>query len=112
MSVLADLAAGFAGALTPWNLLMCFAGVFAGQLVGALPGIGPSAAIALLLPLTFGGDPTSAIILFAGIYYGAQYGGTLTSVLISVPGEPSSVGEECTLRRLRAATRAATWVAA
>jgi len=91
MSVVYDLAAGFAGALTPWNLLMCFAGVFAGQLVGALPGIGPSAAIALLLPLTFGADPTSAIILFAGIYYGAQYGGTLTSVLISVPGEPSSV---------------------
>jgi len=91
MSVLYDLAAGFAGALTPWNLLMCFAGVFAGQLVGALPGIGPSSAIALLLPLTFGADPTSAIILFAGIYYGAQYGGTLTSVLISVPGEPSSV---------------------
>jgi putative tricarboxylic transport membrane protein len=91
MSVIYDLAAGFAGALTPWNLLMCFAGVFAGQLVGALPGIGPSSAIALLLPLTFGADPTSAIILFAGIYYGAQYGGTLTSVLISVPGEPSSV---------------------
>ncbi len=91
MSVVYDLAAGFAGAVTPWNLLMCFAGVFAGQLVGALPGIGPSAAIALLLPLTFGADPTSAIILFAGIYYGAQYGGTLTSVLISVPGEPSSV---------------------
>ncbi len=86
-----ELAAGFAGALTPWNLMMCFAGVFAGQLVGALPGIGPSSAIALLLPLTFGADPTSAIILFAGIYYGAQYGGTLTSVLISVPGEPSSV---------------------
>jgi putative tricarboxylic transport membrane protein len=91
MSVVYDLAAGFAGALTPWNLLMCFAGVFAGQIVGALPGIGPSSAIALLLPLTFGADPTSAIILFAGIYYGAQYGGTLTSVLISVPGEPSSV---------------------
>ncbi len=91
MSVFADLAAGFAGALTPWNLMMCFAGVFAGQIVGALPGIGPSSAIALLLPLTFGGDPTSAIILFAGIYYGAQYGGTMTSVLISVPGEPSSV---------------------
>jgi len=91
MSVVYELAAGFAGALTPWNLLMCFSGVFAGQLVGALPGIGPSAAIALLLPLTFGADPTSAIILFAGIYYGAQYGGTLTSVLISVPGEPSSV---------------------
>jgi putative tricarboxylic transport membrane protein len=91
VSVIYELAAGFAGALTPWNLMMCFAGVFAGQLVGALPGIGPSSAIALLLPLTFGADPTSAIILFAGIYYGAQYGGTLTSVLISVPGEPSSV---------------------
>ncbi len=91
MQVFHDLAAGFAGALTPWNLLMCFAGVLAGQIVGALPGIGPSAAIALLLPLTFGSDPTSAIIMFAGIYYGAQYGGTLTSVLISVPGEPSSV---------------------
>ncbi len=91
MSVINDLMMGFAGALTPWNLLMCFLGVFAGQMVGALPGIGPSSAIALLLPLTFGADPTSAIILFAGIYYGAQYGGTLTSVLISVPGEPSSV---------------------
>ncbi len=91
MSVIQELATGLAGALTPWNMLMCLAGVFAGQLVGALPGIGPSAAIALLLPLTFGADPTSAIILFAGIYYGAQYGGTLTSVLISVPGEPSSV---------------------
>ncbi len=91
MSVFYDLAGGFANAVTPWNLVMCFAGVFAGQIVGALPGIGPSSAIALLLPLTFGADPTSAIILFAGIYYGAQYGGTLTSVLISVPGEPSSV---------------------
>lgn len=91
MSAVYELAGGFAAALTPWNLMMCFAGVFAGQLVGALPGIGPSSAIALLLPLTFGADPTSAIILFAGIYYGAQYGGTLTSVLISVPGEPSSV---------------------
>ena len=91
MSVVYELGAGFANALSPWNLLMCFAGVLAGQLVGALPGIGPSSAIALLLPLTFGADPTSAIILFAGIYYGAQYGGTLTSVLISVPGEPSSV---------------------
>ncbi len=91
MMVINDLIMGFASALTPWNLLMCFLGVLAGQLVGALPGIGPSSAIALLLPLTFGSDPTSAIILFAGIYYGAQYGGTLTSVLISVPGEPSSV---------------------
>ena len=58
-----------------------------GQMVGVLPGIGPAAAIALLLPLTFGADPTSAIILFAGIYYDSQYGGTLTSVLVSVPEE-------------------------
>jgi putative tricarboxylic transport membrane protein len=70
---------------------MCFAGVALGQIVGVLPGIGPSAAIALLLPLTYGSSPTAAIIMFAGIYYGAQYGGTLTSVLISVPGESSTV---------------------
>src|SRR5919109_1049312 len=86
-----DLMGGFATAITPTNVLMCFLGVFLGQLVGVLPGIGPSAAIALLLPLTFGASPTGAIIMFAGIYYGAQYGGTLTSVLISVPGESSTV---------------------
>jgi putative tricarboxylic transport membrane protein len=86
-----DLLGGFATALTPNNVLMCFLGVFLGQIVGVLPGIGPAAAIALLLPLTFGGDPTASIIMFAGIYYGAQYGGTLTSVLISVPGESSTV---------------------
>jgi putative tricarboxylic transport membrane protein len=86
-----DLFHGFVTALTPAHLLMCFAGVLLGQVVGILPGIGPSAAIALLLPLTFGADPTAAIIMFAGIYYGAQYGGTLTSVLISVPGESSTV---------------------
>src|ERR671919_271011 len=82
---------GFAAALTFKHLAMCFLGVLMGQMVGVLPGIGPAAAIALLLPLTFGTDPTSAIILFAGIYYGAQYGGTLTSVLVSVPGESSTV---------------------
>jgi putative tricarboxylic transport membrane protein len=86
-----NLIGGFATAITPAHLLMCFLGVFLGQVVGILPGIGPSAAIALLLPLTFGADPTAAIIMFAGIYYGAQYGGTLTSVLISVPGESSTV---------------------
>ena len=91
MSALYELGSGFVSAISPWNLLMCFAGVFVGQLVGALPGIGPASAIALLLPLTFGSDPTSAIILFAGIYYGSQYGGTLTSVLVSVPGEASTV---------------------
>jgi putative tricarboxylic transport membrane protein len=91
MGPFVDLMHGFETALTPMHLAMCFAGVFLGQVVGILPGIGPSAAIALLLPLTFGVDPTAAIIMFAGIYYGAQYGGTLTSVLISVPGESSTV---------------------
>jgi putative tricarboxylic transport membrane protein len=91
MGPVLDLLHGFAIALTPTNLLMCFLGIFLGQIVGVLPGIGPSAAIALLLPLTYGADPTAAVIMFAGIYYGAQYGGTLTSVLISVPGESSTV---------------------
>ncbi len=91
MGPFADLMQGFAAAATPTNLMMCFAGVFLGQIIGVLPGIGPSAAIALLLPLTYGSSPTGAIIMFAGLYYGAQYGGTLTSVLINVPGESSSV---------------------
>jgi putative tricarboxylic transport membrane protein len=91
MNELAQLASGFAAALTLKHLAMCFLGVLMGQMVGVLPGIGPAAAIALLLPLTFGADPTGAIILFAGIYYGSQYGGTLTSVLVSVPGESSTV---------------------
>jgi putative tricarboxylic transport membrane protein len=86
-----QLMAGFAAALTPGHIAMCFLGVLLGQMVGVLPGIGPAAAIALLLPITFGLDPTSALILFAGIYYGSQYGGTLTSVLVSVPGESSTV---------------------
>src|SRR3954454_14321924 len=91
MGPLADLMQGFVAAATPMNLLMCFAGVLLGQIIGVLPGIGPSAAIALLLPLTYGASPTGAIIMFAGLYYGAQYGGTLTSVLINVPGESSSI---------------------
>src|SRR5262245_30916997 len=91
MGPFVDLMHGFQSALTPANLMMCFAGVFLGQLVGILPGIGPSSAIALLLPLTYGSSPTASIIMFAGIYYGAQYGGTLTSVLVSVPGESSTV---------------------
>jgi len=91
MGPLADLMQGFIAAATPANLAMCFLGVLFGQIIGILPGIGPSAAIALLLPLTYGSSPTGAIIMFAGLYYGAQYGGTLTSVLINVPGESSSV---------------------
>jgi putative tricarboxylic transport membrane protein len=91
MDALVNLMQGFATAATPENLLMCFLGVLLGQIIGILPGIGPSAAIALLLPLTYGASPTGAIIMFAGLYYGAQYGGTLTSVLINVPGESTSV---------------------
>lgn len=73
------------------NILYCLAGCFFGQIVGVLPGIGAPTAIALLLPLTFSVNPTSAIIMFAGIYYGVAYGGTITSVLINVPGESSTV---------------------
>ena len=91
MELLAQLAQGFLAAATPANLMMCLLGVVLGQVIGVLPGIGPSAAIALLLPLTYGASPTGAIIMFAGLYYGAQYGGTLTSVLINVPGESTSV---------------------
>jgi putative tricarboxylic transport membrane protein len=91
MELLAQLGQGFVAAATPMHLLMCLLGVVLGQVIGVLPGIGPSAAIALLLPLTYGASPTGAIIMFAGLYYGAQYGGTLTSVLINVPGESTSV---------------------
>lgn len=82
---------GFSIALTPTNLLFAFLGVFLGTVIGALPGIGPSAGVAVLLPVTFGMSPVTAIIMLAGIYYGAMYGGTITSVLINTPGESSSV---------------------
>lgn len=91
MDLLHNLYTGFSVALTWPNLLSCTAGVFFGQMIGILPGIGAPTAIALLLPLTFSLDPTSAIIMFAGIYYGVAYGGTVTSILINVPGESSSV---------------------
>lgn len=91
MDLLNNLYHGFAIALT-WNsLFFCGLGVLFGQLVGVLPGIGAPTAIALLLPLTFTMNPTTAIIMLAGIYYGVAYGGTITSVLINVPGESSSV---------------------
>jgi len=75
----------------PGNLLFCFLGVLMGTLVGVLPGLGPTAAIALLLPTTFHVSPVSAIIMLAGIYYGAMYGGSTTSILVNIPGEASSV---------------------
>lgn len=86
-----NLLLGFSIALTPTNLLFAFIGVFLGTIIGALPGIGPSAGVAVLLPVTFGMSPVTAIIMLAGIYYGAMYGGTITSVLINTPGESSSV---------------------
>jgi putative tricarboxylic transport membrane protein len=91
MDLFSNLALGFATASTLYNLAFCFAGVLLGTLIGVLPGIGPTATIAMLLPITFQiGDPTSALIMLAGIYYGAQYGGSTTAILINLPGESSS----------------------
>src|SRR5881394_3570456 len=91
MDILASLGTGFATALSPFNLLYCFLGVLLGTLVGVLPGLGPVATIAMLLPATFTLPPESALIMLAGIYYGAQYGGSTTAILINLPGEASSV---------------------
>ena len=91
MDFLANLGSGFAVALTPWNLVYAFLGAFIGTAIGVLPGLGPPATIALLLPVTYGMDPVSAVIMLAGIFYGAQYGGSTTSILLNIPGEASSV---------------------
>ncbi len=90
MDLLANLALGFAIALEPVNLLYCFLGVLLGTLIGVLPGIGPTATIAMLLPITFTLSPATSLIMLAGIYYGAQYGGSTTAILINLPGESSS----------------------
>jgi putative tricarboxylic transport membrane protein len=82
---------GFLVVLQPENLLYCLLGVLVGMLIGVLPGLGPAATVAILLPLTFNVEPVTAIIMLAGIFYGAQYGGTITSVLLRLPGEASSV---------------------
>src|SRR5437868_1290992 len=91
MDVLSGLLQGFEVALMPMSLLMCVVGVVPGTIIGVLPGLGPSATIAMLLPLTFKLEPTGAMIMLAGIYYGAKYGGSTTSILLNVPGESSSV---------------------
>jgi putative tricarboxylic transport membrane protein len=91
METLHLLKIGFSVALIPVNILYCLVGVLVGTLVGVLPGLGPAAAIALLMPISFYLDPTSAIIMLAGIYYGAMYGGSTTSILINIPGEAASV---------------------
>jgi putative tricarboxylic transport membrane protein len=89
--MLESLAFGLSVALQPTNLVACFAGVFVGTLIGVLPGIGPVATMSLLLPATFAMSPTAAIIMMAGIYYGAMYGGSTTSILVNIPGEAGSV---------------------
>jgi len=91
VDVLHHLALGFSVALSPTNLFFCFVGCLIGTLIGVLPGIGPVATLALLLPSTFRLETTSAIIMLCGIYYGAMYGGSTTSILMNIPGETASV---------------------
>lgn len=91
MNLVSDLGLGFATALSLHNLAYCFLGALVGTLIGVLPGLGPVATIAILLPLTFGLEPTTALIMLAGIFYGAQYGSSTTAILINLPGEASSV---------------------
>jgi putative tricarboxylic transport membrane protein len=91
VETLANLAIGFSAALTPINLMWGFIGCLLGTAIGVLPGIGPALTVALLLPITAKVDPTGALIMFAGIYYGAQFGGSTTSILLNTPGESSSM---------------------
>ncbi|MCL5045601.1 MAG: tripartite tricarboxylate transporter permease, partial [Actinobacteria bacterium] len=91
MDVISQLLHGFSLALSPVNLLYALAGAFVGTLVGVLPGLGPLGAMAILLSYTLGLEVTQAMILFAGIYYGAMYGGSTTSILLNIPGESASV---------------------
>jgi putative tricarboxylic transport membrane protein len=91
MDVLTQLGMGFQVALQPMNLFYCFMGCLIGTMVGVLPGLGPTAAMSLLLPATFHVPPVSAVIMLAGIYYGAMYGGSTTSILVNIPGEAASV---------------------
>ena len=91
MDIFSGLLSGFQIAFQPVNFLYCFIGVFIGTLIGVLPGIGPTGAMAMLLPTTFGLSPVSSLIMLAGIFYGAQYGGSTTSILVNIPGEASSI---------------------
>src|SRR4026209_2037175 len=92
MELFHNLILGFGVAITPINLLYCLIGVLLGTLIGVLPGVGPTPPIGLLLPITFNLNPFSALIMLAGIYYGAQYGGSTTAILVNIPGEGGSVG--------------------
>ncbi len=115
MDVLTNLMGGFQTALSLQNIYLCFVGCLWGSMVGVLPGIGPLAGIALLIPVTYGLDVTGAIIMLAGIYYGAMYGGSTTSILMNIPGESASIvtcldGYQMTLKgRAGAALFIAAW---
>lgn len=91
MDLIQNLSTGFGVAFTFQNLIYCFVGCLLGTLIGVLPGIGPVATIAMLLPATYALPPVAALIMLAGIYYGAQYGGSTTAILVNLPGESSSV---------------------
>ena len=91
MDLFHNLALGFSTAAQPANLLYAFFGCLLGTLIGVLPGLGPLATIAMLLPITYALPPDAALIMLAGIYYGAQYGGSTTAILVNLPGESSSV---------------------
>ena len=86
MDILANLGLGFSTAFSLANLFYCFIGVVLGTLIGVLPGLGPVATIAMLLPVTFSFQPVTALIMLAGIFYGAQYGGSTTAILVNLPG--------------------------
>jgi len=91
VELIANLELGLETALTLSNLFYCLLGVFLGTAIGVLPGLGPTATIAMLLPITFTLEPVSSLIMLAGIYYGSQYGGSTTSILVNLPGEAASV---------------------
>jgi len=90
MELLSNLALGLSTATTATNLMYCFVGVFLGTFIGVLPGVGPLAAVAMLLPVSFYLEPTTALVMLAGVYYGAEYGGSIASILLNIPGTPSS----------------------
>lgn len=90
MDILSNLALGLATSATPYNLAYCFMGVFLGTFIGVLPGVGPLAAVAMLLPVSFYLPPETALVMLAGVYYGAEYGGSIASILLNIPGTPSA----------------------
>src|ERR671910_1664383 len=89
--LISNLWLGMGVAFTPTNIFLCLIGALVGTLIGVLPGIGSPATIAMLLPITFGLPPVGALIMLAGIYYGAQYGGSTTSILVNIPGEAGAL---------------------